>query len=385
MPVKAVILDLDGTLIAPSGRVVRGAPAMVTRLRGHGIHVFVASNVVPRREVDMGLLNVDEANFLDRSTLGKKKGTGAFVDTVLDRLGIESNELLYLGDTDNDMREAVNRKVILFLAAWSNPGYQYGIPVPRPERFADFVETFFIKSSLWYYEANGVDTLSRSVVVRALLDPDLAKNTGIQALLKKKTPGVFGSFSLADYLALHLLASVYLEGLHLRGSGRPAIWCVYPGHDGRQSGVLDQFANVASRLFHKSYEQSLIVRHTTAVKSAYARFSGKGVTIDNQLGTVHLDGRKRNEVGGRTVLVFDDFITQGHSFETARNFLYNAGAAEVISIAVGKYPVAYHVRSPKAGVQWDSFSPASLTGLDFDIRLVKEHLHASALQSFKGP
>ncbi|MEN3331476.1 MAG: hypothetical protein V7641_841 [Blastocatellia bacterium] len=384
MPIKAVILDLDGTLIDTTDNIVAGVPQMISSLQQNGVAVYVASNRLPAPPVDFNGLGITPNEYLTRRRVGQRKGTGAFVDAVLANLRIERNELLYLGDSVNDMREAVNSKVAFFLAAWSNPTYSYGLAIKTPARFAHIVKTFFLKDKLWFYRINSVDHLTRTVAVRALLDPDTAISTGIRDLLKRNILGPpIKTYSLPAYLSFHLFSSVYLEGLHLHGSqGGPTIWCIYPGHDGSQGRVLSTFAQVVSRLFHDNYQPSLINRHTPSIKSAYARWRGETVDFANQLKTINLSPALRRFIEDRTILVFDDFTTEAYSFEAARNFLYNAGAREVISIAVGKYRKPYYPHCPHPGVVWDSFAPANLEDRDFRIDAVEENYDLDAVTPF---
>jgi hypothetical protein len=106
------------------------------------------------------------------------------------------------------------------------------------------------------------------------------------------------------------------------------------------------------------------------------------VTLDNQLQTICLDPSMSDKIVGQSAIVIDDFTTQGYSFETARNFLLNAGASSITCIAVGKYPGRYYARSPKNGVTWDSFASSPLTEIDFTSRLVQPLIDSNALASF---
>jgi hypothetical protein len=189
--------------------------------------------------------------------------------------------------------------------------------------------------------------------------------------------------TLSTYLSLHLLASLYLEGLHRRDrAGKLPFWCVYPGHDGAQTGVLNSFATIAARLFRERYTPDLILRHKPAIKSAYARYHNVPITIGNQLQTIHINPQAK--IVGRSVLVFDDFTTEAYSFETARNFLLNAGATSVICIAVGKYPGAYYARTLKPGVTWNSSIPSSLDGSEFVETYMTFSQDARALTCFQN-
>lgn len=391
MAIKAVILDVEGTLLKRTFmrqyNIVPDAADMIDRLRRRGIAVFTASNNFHDAYAVKGRLNIDDDMILHSDQVGAKKGGRKFIQHVCSQLSISPNQLLYLGDSQNDCYEAVNSNVAFCLAAWSNPAYRYGFPIETPLKFAELVETFFLKEALWYYQINDQDSLGRNVTMRALLDPDRSRDKGITDLLKSK--GARGTrtirgFESNEYLSMHLFASVYLEGLHLTGSGRRLIWCMYPGHDGHYTSVLDAFITMISRQFHERYIPSLIQRHAPAIHASSARYQGNAsrVTLDNQLQSICIDPSMGGKIVGQSVIVIDDFTTQGYSFETARNYLLNAGAISITCIAVGKYPGRYYARSPKDGKAWNSFASSPLTESDFTSKLVQPLIDADALASF---
>jgi FMN phosphatase YigB (HAD superfamily) len=389
MSIQAIILDLSGTLLNGTDRVVPGTPDMIARLKNHNIDIFIASNNRYDTTKLKRLLAVDDQRFLYPRKVGEIKGKRSFVNYVCSQLGISTNQCLYLGDSQNDFIEAINSNVIFFLAAWSNPSFQYGIPVDTAGEFADIVETFFLKNELWYYYIEDKDKLGRDVVVRALLNPDIPKDTGIISILKNKEEYTgsrkIKGFKLDDYLSLHLLASLYLEGLHLRGNNGKPIWCLYPGHEGKYGSVLESFSMMCSRLFREQYKQELIQRHTNAPSSKEIRLARKTVEIDTQLQTIQLNPQYKDKIMDHPVIVIDDFTTEAYGFETARNFLINAGASSVICIAVSKYgiyPKLYNAFYPKSGIKWDSFAPTPLTTGDFDFTRITARFNKNALANF---
>ncbi len=390
MPIKALILDVRGTMLKRAWfrgaySIVQGVPEMIERLRKRNIALFAASDNLTDAQAVQKLLHIDRENILFAGQVGAKKGSKRFVGYVCAQLQVLPQELLYLGDHRQDYIEAFHSNVAFFAAGWSNGMLKYGIAVETPQKFAEIVETFFLKSSPWYYRLDAKDGLGRGVMVRTLLDPDRARDSGITALLKSKGArgaGTIKTFHSSDYIALHLFASVYLEGLHLCVDGRGAIWCVYPGHTGMYTSVLTGFIEMMSRQFRAHYLEKLIQRHTRAIHSSYARPRGYAPNMDNQLQTIQLNPRARRKIMDRTVIVLDDFTTRGHSFETARNFLLNAGAKSVICIAVGKYSRAYLARYAYRGVAWDSFAPSTLTEQDFAATPVQAVIDGDASASF---
>ncbi len=290
--------------------------------------------------------------------------------------------MVYLGDAKNDLYETVHHDVALFHAGWAGTPLQYGIPVSDPDRFVDAVETFFLKTSLWYYRVDDRDYRQRLVTVRALLDPDTAIDTGIRTLLKENVDRQRGAYALSEYLSLHLLASLYLEGWHERHGGQAPIWCIYPGHTGGRNVLLARGATIISRLFRGQAQPDLIQRHREAPKAAFLRWKGESPRLDDQLQTIRLTAQKPG-CAGRRVIVIDDFTTESHAFETARNFLLNAGAADVVCVAVGKYGSTYTAYSPLPTATWDSYQPSTLKRADFLAKSARYQIDPAALAGFQ--
>lgn len=385
MAIKAVILDVSGTMLDKNNALVPGIADMVAQLKSRNLNIFFASNNWFQWFALKKYFEKDKENFLESRTIGGNKGRKKFIRHICSKLDIGPNEILYLGDSQNDFLEAINSGVIFFLAGWSNPNYPYGIPVATPAEFVAIIEKFFLKPALWYYSIDGSDGDGRSVCVRALLDPDVAKATGITTLLKSHGQSgnrYINGFKSSDYLSLHLISSIYLEGLHKKASGTP-IWCMYPGHEGNYTPTLDTLMTLLSRLFRESYHQNLITRHQSALSSSRTRIAKGTVTLDTQLRTIQLNPLMQAKIKGRPVIVVDDFTTEAYGFETARNFLMNAGASAVICIAIGKYGSGYNALSPKEGIVWDSFKPNSLLKRDdFRSTHLAEKIDSAALSIF---
>src|SRR6266436_7814532 len=115
MTIKAVILDVEGTLLNRTFmgpyNIVSGAVDMIDRLRGRGIAVFTASNNFHDAYAVKGRLNIDDDKILHSDQVGAKKGGKKFIQYVCSQLNISTNQLLYLGDSQNDCYEAVNSNV----------------------------------------------------------------------------------------------------------------------------------------------------------------------------------------------------------------------------------------------------------------------------------
>lgn len=360
MPTKSILIDISDTLLQDS-KIVPLSDLMIQNFIRMGLSVYLVSN-----DSYGDIFGIGNDKILYPKKVGGRKGTGKFVEYVSHETGYSKNEILYLGDTNQDMWEANNEDVLLLRADWSThqKKTEYGIGFAFPNRVVRAVNTFFLKENLWYFSLDASDDFGTPVHYRSLLNPETAKIKGVRDLLKLNVKNP----NLEKHLNMHLLASTNLEGLYLPdANGKKPIICLYPGHDViQQTGTLDLLAKISKRLFNGvEFMPNLIIRHKKAIKSAFARNRGEIVEFENQLSTIKLNSKYRDKIIGRRILVFDDFTTEGLGFETARNFLFNAGAVEVFCISAGKYGYETTVFTPSFGLQWDSFKVSNLTSADF--------------------
>ena len=215
MGVRAAVIDLDGTLLNPDGTAAPGVTTMLEELRAMGMSLVVASGrpglserYITQRLATAGL-RVDLV--LARDAIGENKGAKVWVATACSELSVAANELVWLGDSDGDIRSAVNTHVVYFNAGWSNPGYPYGIQIGHPSMFSLLVGECFAKGMYWYWQLSGTDGSGRAVTARALIDGGGANIPALKhdllAFLKYKGEPTVGPFKVRDFIMLHLLGS----------------------------------------------------------------------------------------------------------------------------------------------------------------------------------
>jgi soluble P-type ATPase len=357
MAIRAAVLDLDGTLIGDDGRLADGVSGMLAELEGAGIRIAIASNR-PSAMQRAAAAGIAYDLLLTYASVGnKKKGSPQWVAQACAEMEVRRQELIWLGDGDNDMRSAVNGKVAYFNAGWSAPDYPYGISLAEPRLFSAVVLECFAKPVDWYWQMSLPDPAGRPVEVRAMTDARGGGNpkleTTLRGFLKDGYDPGLGPLRFGEFVTFHLLGSIYSAGFAKAAD----TWTVYPGSQGGPNASLGPFVATAARLFRDRYVHDLLVRHTPAVDSGQARNAGQVVDYDNQINTVHLNPSHRARIEGKHVVVVDDFETQGYSFECARNLLLEAGAATVTCICMGKYGTSRRLIAPVAGYNWNPYLP----------------------------
>lgn len=389
MAVEAVILDLDGTLIVRVGEAwepVHGVLTMLADFRKAGVSIVVATTH------DTALHKMQQAGIvanvvLTRSLVGAAKGNRAWVDRACTALGVRQHQVVWLGDSPQDMQSALNADAIYFNAGWSTPDYKYGITLNTPELFTQVICEIFRKPVDWYWSYTGTDAVGRQVLVRAVVDangggcPLLARR--LRDLLKEGNDSLVGPISLGDFSCFHLLASMYSDRL----IGVPGVvWVTYPGSKGAANATLNSFAHLASMLFRDRFIPDLLVRHTPATDMSEARVNSVPVDFLDQINTVQLNPAHRNRILDKRVVVVDDFTTDGYSFECARNLLLLAGAAEVVCVCIGRYGLSNICvnYAPVPNYNWDPFEPTQHILDDFRKKYDSGTTDHDALALFKA-
>ncbi|HCA7534035.1 TPA: phosphoribosyltransferase, partial [Staphylococcus pseudintermedius] len=60
--------------------------------------------------------------------------------------------------------------------------------------------------------------------------------------------------------------------------------------------------------------------------------------------TLHLNPKFKNKLKGVTVVVLDDYVTNGHTFEAVRNLLTEAGVKKIYLITMGTFKMPYQIQ-----------------------------------------
>jgi len=379
--VKAAILDLHGTLVDESeGVPVEGVPDMLSRLKENGLAIAIATNRAAgvKALIKAGL---SPDIVITKHVVGKRKGSPVWVDYALDELGVDRNEIVWLGDSSLDMRSAVNARILYFNAGWSKPDYPYGITVGTPQEFDLIIRECFMKDIYWHWELEDVDHAGRPVTAKAMID---GRGAGLFKLkydligiLKMGMSGrKVGSISLAQFIMLHLIGSIYGDDLHTTAD----LWTIYPGSRGGPNTAMAPYVEEFSKILRDRYVGELLIRHTNSIDSGTSRAKGRVIDFWNQANTVMLNPDFESRISGKSVVVVDDFTTEGYSLDCARNLLYQAGAASVVGVVVGKYPRDYHIYAPSDNYEWNPFCPTEHDRRKFQLKLEAGDYDEGALE-----
>jgi hypothetical protein len=271
---------------------------------------------------------------------------------VLDKHGWQPHQAIYVGNTQDDMLTAVNGKLLFLNAVWHGEANPYGYHFDSPLDVARFIDCFCLGIDDWFWKVESGDLRVYALAPFSTKLPHYAGAQQYSAHARETAKHLGGD---ATFWGRLLAGSVYLSGL-----GNEIHYIApYPGHSTKSAHpVISEALTILAKSLRKKYLPDLIVRHTTAPKSQAARMQGKAVDPLDQLNTICLKSRPtKNEKGdvyvnpplkrGKSILVVDDFCTEGNAFETARAYVENTGA-KAICLAWLKTPNRdYHAFSQR--------------------------------------
>ncbi len=342
---KGVILSVEDTLIN-SGKIKHDVFAEVSKL----MTFFTLRGIKPVLLANRGWTMTDkdgnktnlfddlEDNFKDltiftpqRDAKVPYKPRAAATQYVLDKMNWESNEVVYIGSLDDDMRTAVNGKILFLRATWYSNNTDYGFEFSEPKELARFIDTLCLREHFWSHEIKDGDFEYYALAPFSTYKQEFRKYSE-----NARAAAKFGQGDVDFWLGA-LVTSMYFTGIHQSIDFIAA----YPGHrTGVGNDKMDDDLMTFGKCFNKGYLHDLIERHTTATKSQYARRDGLVFDHHNQLNTIKLNRLPtKNYVRayknaplkrGKTLLLVDDICTKGWSLEAARKYVERTGAKTIM-------------------------------------------------------
>ncbi|ELY6301016.1 phosphoribosyl transferase [Cronobacter sakazakii] len=340
--IKGVILSVEDILV-PHGKVDKSIFAEVEKLINYfqkkNIEFVIFTNrawtIGPERKPLEDVLHKHWGDFKyfcrakDRSVPGKPKAEAT--KYVLDAMGWDSTETLYIGASQNDMQTAVNGDLLFLRATWWAHKTDYGFEFATPKDIARFIDTFCLREHLWCHEIHDGNFNFYALAPFSTMKEEYTLYSEDARAAAKHGLGH------PDFWTGALISSLYFSGIHKKIN----YVSVYPGHKaGYGNNIMDGAISIFGKCFRKTYIPDLIIRHTTSQKSQKARNEGISIDHRNQLNTIHLNPKphrnptttyKKPPLGeGKTVLLIDDITTRGFSFESARAYIEATGARVIL-------------------------------------------------------
>jgi hypothetical protein len=271
---------------------------------------------------------------------------------VLRRHGWKAHEAIYVGNTQDDMKTAVNGNLLFLNAVWHGEGSPYGYQFDSPLDVARFIDCFCLGIDDWFWKLERGDVRVYALGPYSTKSPQYAEAQQYSTHARDTAKHLGGD---ATFWGRLLAGGVYLSGL---GNEIDYI-APYPGHSTKSAQpVISEALTILAKSLRKKYLPDLIVRHTTAPKSQALRTQGQTVDPLDQLNTISLNpSPTKSQKGdvyaspplkrGKSILVVDDICTEGNAFETARAYIENTGAKAICLAWLKTIKRDYHAFSQR--------------------------------------
>lgn len=250
---------------------------------------------------------------------------------ILGEKGWTHREVIYVGNTESDMRTAQNGNLLFVNVLWHGEASPYGFQFDSPLDVARFVDCLCLGLDNWFWKIEDDALRVYAMAPFSTLSSQYLQAHAYSANAKATSKHGVGD---ANFWGRLLAARVYFSEL----VDEIDYIAAYPGHSpASKPTVIADALNILGQSLRTRYIPDLILRHSAATKSQTARATGKSVGIDNQLSTILLNQtpskglagspyKKLPIKAGKTVLLVDDFCTEGNSFEAGRAFIEATGA-----------------------------------------------------------
>lgn len=338
MTLKLILISPSGTLIKDKkldAQLMGVLGAAIKRLDAQGVRTAVWSNTRwTVKQKPLADYLADKAG-CQVAAVGAGAGNyparrkGGSVDPILAQFNVARHETLLVGNGEEDLLAGVNNHLLLVRPDWYASESEYGFSVSTISELERFCTVFGLRKHPIYWSI-----YDGPLQVRAMgpYSTKIQQYAGFGTDALKAAKYEAGSLEFWHRL---IVSSVYFSDL----IAEVDYIASFPGHEqGIKPKVVNEVMALLGKCFRKTFFPDLIERHATSIKSAYASASQK--TFRNQLNTIRLNAyphpygsekaRKTPiNLHGKTVLIVDDFCTNGRSLDAARAYIEAAGGKAI--------------------------------------------------------
>ncbi|MFB8426439.1 hypothetical protein ACFC4S_30995 [Priestia megaterium] len=251
-----------------------------------------------------------------------------------------AQDYIFVGSSDEDLHLTAAKKMLLINPGWSvkkgELPAKYAITLHSPWQLLEAVRLISNQSE-WYFKLEipeGTQVLALTSANTQNYDVNTSEREvvdGFRSLLKA------GDRKYFNTLYFHLISGV-MKSPELR---EVEVWGTFPSSSStKDNEELEELKERCRYLTGRRLAKPLFIRHTTVPKS-------RGTNDEERLRIgckKHFDSivlnkyyKENNRIRGKVVCVLDDYLTNGISFESARNLLLAAGARKVILVGLGRF------------------------------------------------
>jgi hypothetical protein len=338
---KVIILSVDAVINPTTKELFTDVANVLKRCHDNGDEILIIGHSDDKLQ--------RASSYFDYAYTSKRDRIRNLIKTVGD-----DKCFLVIGCHDVDAQVAFNSKILLLCPLWTTiqekKPLQYGIHIANANQLEKFIKTFKNQSS-WYFEL------------------DIDADTKVLSLMNAKTKT--GDYeqdesamveSFQDYLKkghrrnYEVLLYHFISGISNNDEFRKINnWGIFPSSGIDLNNELNDFKEKARTLMFSRGTEPIFIRHTATYKSHDPNHSKDRLPCDRHFETININPFYRKKLEGRNICIFDDYLTNGTSFETARNLLRTQKVGKILFVSLGNFRTTYNVQ--KYDLKGDVFSP----------------------------
>lgn len=254
------------------------------------------------------------------------------------------NYFIVVGNRDADLQLAASNKLFYIVPTWCDSldilPQKYGIKVKDIEHLYKLINIIENQQS-WYYRADldektTILSLTSANTWGSHSEEELKMIESFRAYLKE------GDSTHQMTLLYHFLASIS-NNKEFRDIKD---WGIMPSSGTELNSDMNLMKEKARELMNGRKKEPIFLRHTATWKS-HKSWENKlnRKPCDRHFDTIILNPYYKGKLKNRTVCIFDDYLTYGTTFETARNILISENAKKIFFVSLGRFGKQYTMQN----------------------------------------
>lgn len=251
---------------------------------------------------------------------------------------IDNESIIFIGNKDLDLYMAVWNKSFFIVPLWCNDiqdkPEKYGLKIKSINDLSKVI-SIILNQKNWFYELKVDD----KTTVLALTSANTKGNHSIEEI--ELINGFREYLKEGGYKYYSVLLYHFLAGIVNKPDFREIQdWSIIPSSGTELNEEMLKFKERARYLMNGKKKENIFIRHTKTEKSHESYKNGVNrIPCDRHFDTIKLNLKYKGKLKDRVVCVFDDYSTNGTSFEVARNLLLKEGVKKIYFVALGKFGI----------------------------------------------
>ncbi|HFE9685159.1 TPA: hypothetical protein ACGA33_000885 [Clostridium perfringens] len=269
---------------------------------------------------------------------------------------ISIENIIFIGNKDYDLYMAAANKSFFIVPTWCNvvqeKADRYGLKIDCVENLKKVI-AIILNQKRWFYELK-VDEKTTMLALTSANTKGMHSNEEIELINGFREYLKEGGYRYYRVLLYHFLAGIV---------NRPEFreiqdWSIIPSSGVELNREMLLFKEKARYLMNGRKEENIFIRHTKTLKShENYKYGFDRVPCDRHFDTIMLNPIYKGKLRGRVVCVFDDYSTNGTSFEVARNLLLKEKVKKIYFVSLGKFGFRLPYIKQTYTIEGDLYTP----------------------------